>query len=360
MSDLRKERDFWSRLASNAFTYTLLSIIIGFIVGAIALMIAGYNPIESYAKLFSAIFKSPKNISYSFIEYATPYIFTGLSVAFSFKTGIFNIGAEGQYVMGSVAATLVGVFVKAPVFIHVPLCILAAMVAGAIWGGLVGYLKVKFGANEVLCMIMFNWIAYYFSNFIVNLKIINAGGGKTWTIPIEDTAKITAPKALRDLAGLSPKTHFGILVAIVAVIIIYYIIDRTTLGYRLKAVGFNRNAAEYAGINANRSILTALAISGMLASLGGALQVMGVTYKISQFAGQEGYGFNGITVALIGSTNPIGVLFGGLFFGAMTFGGTRFDAPSEIVDIIMGCIVFFIAISNLLRLVLLRRKKAGV
>ena len=357
MSEVQKKPSPWSRLVANAFLYTLLSIVIGFVVGAIALLIAGYNPLEAYGKLFSVIFKSPKNMSYSFIEYATPYIFTGLSVAFSFKTGIFNIGAEGQYIMGSVAATVVGVFVKAPAFIHIPLCILAAMVAGAIWGGLVGYLKVKFGANEVLCMIMFNWIAYYFSNFVVNLKIINAGGGKTWTIPIEDTAKTTISKWI---PGLSPKAHFGIVLALIAVLIIYYIIERTTLGYRLKAVGYNRNAAEYAGINANRSILTALAISGMLASLGGALQVMGVTYKISQFAGQEGYGFNGITVALIGSTNPIGVLFGGLFYGAMMFGGTRFDAPSEIVDIIMGCIVFFIAISNLLRLLILRRKKAGV
>ena len=356
MSEIQKKPSLWSRLVAHAFLYTLLSVIIGFGVGAIALLIAGYNPITSYGLLFSVIFRSPKNISYSFIEYATPYIFTGLSVAFSFKTGIFNIGAEGQYIIGSVAATVVGVFLKAPAFIHIPMCILAALLAGAIWGGLVGLLKVKFGSNEVLCMIMFNWIAYYFSNFVVNLDAINAGNGKTWTVPIADTAKIT----IHDwFPQSSPKTHFGIFLAIIAVIIIYYIINHTTLGYRLKAVGFNRSAAEYAGINANRSVLTALAISGMLASLAGALQVMGVTYKISQFAGQEGYGFQGITVALIGSTNPIGVFFGGLFYGAMKFGGTRFEAPSEIVDIIMGCIVFFIAISNLLRLLFMRRKKAG-
>lgn len=351
-----KGSDLKTRLLSSSFVYTILSILIGFIIGAIALSIAGYDAMESYGKLFSVIFKSTKNMSYSFIEYATPYILTGLSVAFAFKTGIFNIGAEGQYVMGSVAAMLVGAFVDAPAFIHIPLCLLAALLVGALWGGLIGVLKVKFGAHEVLCMIMFNWIAYYFSNFVVNLKSVNVGGGKTWSIPIADTAKITISSWFE---GLSPKAHFGIIIAILCVIIMYYIINKTTLGFRLKAVGFNRSAAEYAGINADRAVLTALSISGMLASLAGALQVMGVTYKVSQFAGQEGYGFQGITVALIGSANPIGVLFGAEFYGAMKFGGTRFDAPSEIVDIIMGCIVFCIAVSSLLRMLFKNRKQGG-
>lgn len=352
----KNKLSFGERLLESAFTYTLISIIIGFIVGAVALVIAGYDPIESYGKLFGVIFRSTKNMSYSFIEYSVPYILTGLSVAFAFKTGVFNVGAEGQYVMGSVAAMLVGVFVQAPAYIHIPLCIITALVVGALWGGLVGFLKVRFGAHEVLCMIMFNWIAYYFSNFIVNLKSVNVGDGKTWSRLIQDTAKITTTDWL---PGLSPHAHFGIFIALFCVVLIYYIINRTTLGFKLKAVGFNRSAAEYAGINANGSVMAALSISGMLASLAGALQVMGVTYKISQFAGQEGYGFQGITVALIGSTNPFGVLLGAEFFGAMKFGGTRFDAPSEIVDIIMGCIVLCIAISNLLRLVVRNKKKGG-
>ena len=255
---------FIEKLQESAFTYTLISIIIGFIVGAIALLIAGYNPIESYGKLFGVIFRSSKNISYSFIEYSVPYILTGLSVAFAFKTGVFNIGAEGQYVMGSVAAMLVGAFVKAPAYIHIPLCIIAALAAGALWGGLVGFLKIRFGAHEVLCMIMFNWIAYYFSNFIVNLDGVNVGDGKTWSVPIADTAKITISDWL---PGLSPKAHFGVFIALICVVVIYYIINRTTLGFKLKAVGFNRSAAEYAGINANGSVLTALSISAMTLSI---------------------------------------------------------------------------------------------
>ena len=352
------------KLLKGNFIYTIFAIVVGFAVGAFAMGVAGYNPFEAYSSLFSVVFDTTKTMSYSFIEYATPYILTGLSVAFSFKTGIFNIGAEGQYVMGSVAAMLVGAFVPAPAVILIPLCILASVAVGVLWGGLVGYLKVKFGSHEVLCMIMFNWIAYYLSNFLVMADGINVGGGKTWSHAIQDAAKITITNWFPKNA-VSSRTHFGIVIAIICVIVIYYIINRTTLGYRLKAVGYNRSAAEYAGINANRCVIVSLAISGALASLAGGLQVMGVTYKVTQFAAQESYGFNGITVALIGSTDPIGTLIAGWFFGAMKYAGTRMKlldgtrVPKEVVDIIMGCIVFFIAISNLFRAFIQGRGKKG-
>lgn len=339
--------------ATSSVPYTIISIIIGFLIGALMLAIAGLNPIESYGILWDKIMGTPKARAYSFMEFATPYILTGLSVAFSFRTGIFNIGAEGQFIMGGLAALVVGVFVKAPSFILIPLCLLAAMAAAALWGAIVGYLKVKIGANEVLCMIMFNWIAFYFSNFIVTSKFINAGSGKTWSVPIQDEAKITI-KAWTDT--LSPHVNAGFFMAIAAVIIVYIIINHTTLGYRLRAVGFNKNAAEYAGINVNRSVLTALSISGALAGLAGAIQVMGVNYKITEFAAQESYGFQGITVAMIGATHPIGTFFAGLFYGAMKFGGSRFGAPSEVVDVMMGIIVICIAISSLFRMLVKNRK----
>ena len=353
---MNKEKSFKEKALASPFFYTLLAILFGFIVGAIALIIAGYNPIESYQELFHRIFGSVKGLSYSFVEYSTPYILTGLSVAFAYQTGVFNIGAEGQYVIGSIIAALVGIFVKLPAPLLIPLCILAAFAAGALWGIIVGWLKVKFGVNEVLSMIMFNWIAYYFSNFVVRLKSVEVGGGKTWTKLIQDQAKITLPDMNHTL---SPKVHAGIFVAILAVLVINYIVNKTVLGYQLKAVGKNRFAAEFAGIDADKNILIALAISGGLAALGGALQVLGVTYKVSQFAGQESYGFNGITVALIGNTNAIGTLFAGWFFGALKFAGLRFGPPSEVVDIMMGCIVFFLAVTNLLKEVLNQGKKGN-
>lgn len=336
---------------------TILAILVGFIIGAILLAIVGINPFEAYAVLFGNVFGKPKYIAWS-IVYATPLIFTGLSVAFAFRTGMFNIGAEGQYIIGSITAAVVGILFDLPPIIHIPFCILSAAIAAGIWGGIVGYLKAKKGVNEVLSMIMFNWIAYYLSNFIVNLQGIHRQGAES-TETIKDSAKIGIPS----LASiLCPKVNVGIILAILAVIVIYYIINKTTLGYKLRAVGFNRNAAEYGGINVNRSIITAMAISGILAGLAGATQVLGVQYKVSQLAGQEGYGFEGITVALIGATHPVGVFFAGLFYGAMKYGGqklTLVNAPTEVIDIIMGSIIFFIAIANLFKLIGKKLRKGG-
>ncbi|HEX3022490.1 MAG TPA: ABC transporter permease [Lachnospiraceae bacterium] len=331
----------------NKALLTIISILIGFAIGAIMLVIVKVSPLEAYKLLLDSVFGSSKNIAQS-IVYATPLILTGLSVAFSFRTGIFNIGAEGQYVMGSLGAMVVGVSVKAPAIIHIPLCLLAAALAGALWGAIVGFLKAKIGANEVLCMIMFNWIAYYFSNFVVKSKLFNDNGRQA-SKKVEETARLSIDSLK---AELGQKVNWGIIIAIVAVIVIYIIINKTTLGYRLRAVGFNRNAAEYAGINVNAAIISAIAISGALAGLAGATQTLGYNFNISEFAGQEGYGFEGITVALIGATHPIGVLFAGLFYGAMKFGGKNLNllgAPTEVIDIIMGSIIFFIAISMILK-----------
>lgn len=337
-------------ILNNNALYTLIAIIIGFIVGAILLIVAGISPVDAYSRLFESVFSKPKYMVWSVI-YATPLIFTGLSVAFSFRMGMFNIGAEGQYVVGSLAACVVGITVDLPAFIHIPLCILAAIVAGALWALIVGLLKIKKGINEVLSFIMFNWIAFYLSNYVVNLKVIHKVGGGEATKDVLDSSKLLLPENIRTALGCS-SANYGFLIAIVIAAIIWFILKKTTLGYKICAVGFNSNAAKYGGINSNRTTMIAMAISGGLAGLGGAVQLLGMSGRISQFAGQEGYGFQGITVALIGASNPIGCVFAGLFYGAMKYGGSKLsliNAPSEIVDIIMGTIIFFIAISHVFR-----------
>lgn len=334
--------------------YTLIAILIGFILGAVMLAVAKINPIDGYATLFEGIFSKPKYIVWS-IVYATPLIFTGLSLAFSFRTGVFNIGAEGQFVVGTLAACIVGILVDVPKPLHILLCFVAAVAAGSIWGIIVAYLKVKRGINEVLSMIMFNWIAFYLSNYVMNFKILHREGGGEATKDILDSAKITLPL---DAKTFGPNVNWGIILAIVIAIVIYFIINKTTLGYRLRAVGFNKNAAEYGGISSNRAVMTAMAISGGLAGLGGAMQLMGMSMRISQFSSQEGYGFDGIIVALIGSSSPIGCIFAGLFYGAMKYGGSKLNlvgAPSEIIKIIMGCIVFFIAIAHVFKAIAAKR-----
>ncbi|MDO4521792.1 MAG: ABC transporter permease [Eubacteriales bacterium] len=348
-------------LNSNAL-YTFIAISVGFLVGAILLMLAGISPAEAYGKLITGVFGKPKFVTWS-IVYAAPLILTGLSVAFSFRTGVFNIGAEGQFVVGSLAACVVGILVKAPAPIHILLCIVAAMAAGALWGAIVGLLKVMRGVNEVLSYIMFNWIAFYLSNYVVNLAIIHREGGGEATKDVADTARIMAPKAIVELTSCTA-ANWGIVMAIAAAVVIWFIISKTTLGYQLRSVGFSRTAAEYAGINTNRMFLTAMAISGAMAGLGGAVQTLGMSGRISQFSSQEQFGFQGITVALIGSSNPIGCIFAGLFYGAMKYGGTKLslvNAPSEVVDIIMGTIIIFIAVSHVFKMLVLEKagKKKG-
>lgn len=343
-----KKKTFLEFFAENKFIHTILSIIIGFVVGAFFLAIMGISVSDAYGKLFQSIFSGSKSLSYC-VVYATPYIVIGLSVAFSFRTGVFNIGAEGQFVVGSMAACVVGILLAdLPSIVLIPLCFLAAAAAGAVWGIIVGVLKTKWGINEVLSMIMFNWIAFYLSNYIAGFPAIHNEGTAEATRNISDNARILLSKDMISSLNLCPTANWGILVAIVLTFVVYFIIEKTTLGYQLKAVGFNKSAAEYGGINVNRSILTALAISGALAGLGGALQLMGMGGRISIFTSQEGFGFAGIVVALIGVSNPFGVLIAGLFYGALTYGGGKLNlvgAPTQVVNIIVGTVVFFIAIS---------------
>ena len=338
--------------------YTLIAIIIGFVIGAIFLTAAGISPAAAYGKLISGVFGKPKFMIWTLV-YASPLIFTGLSVAFSFRTGVFNIGAEGQFVVGSLAACIVGVLVDLPPVIHPLVCILAAAAAGFVWSYIVGIMKVKRGIHEVLSFIMFNWIAFYLSNYAVNTELLHKEGEGEATKNVLDSARILFPKGILDALDCS-SANWGFIFAIIAAVIIWVIIEKTTLGYQLKAVGFNKDAALYGGINADKSILTALGISGALAGLGGAVQVLGMSARISQFAGQEGYGFDGITVALIAGSNPLGCIISGIFYGAMKYGGaklTMVGAPEEVIQIIMGCVVVFIAISQVFKALLTKLAK---
>ena len=356
---MSKKKGFLNFVAENRFIHILLSILLGFLVGAIFLAVMGLSVGEAYGRLITSV-TSVKGFSYV-IVYSIPYIVVGLSVAFSFKTGVFNIGAEGQFVMGSMAAAVVGILAGGlPKIVLIPLCFLAAMLAGAVWGVIVGVLKTKWGINEVLSMIMFNWVAFYLSNFIAGIPAIHSDGTAEATKNISDNASTLLSKDLINRLGLCPTANWGILVAIAVTVLVWFIIEKTTLGYELKAVGSNKFAAEYGGINVNRSILTALAISGALAGLGGSLQLMGMGSRISVFSSQEGFGFAGIVVALIGCSNPFGVLIAGIFYGALTFGGSKLNlvgAPTQLINVIVGTVVFFIAISIIFtRLKFLKRK----
>jgi simple sugar transport system permease protein len=342
---------------NDTLLYTLLAIFIGFFAGAVILVVTGFNPFQAYGTLFTGVFGSVKNLIYA-VQYATPIIFTGLSVTFAFKTGLFNIGAEGQYLAGSVTALAMSILVPLPPGLHGIFCVLMGGFAGAFWGAIAGALKAYKGIHEVIVTIMLNWIAFYLSNFLVMSPAFKKPNS-TASVNIAETSSISTD-AFR--AAFGPvKIHWGMILAVIAVIICWIILNQTTLGYRLRAVGLNRNAAEYGGIPVGRSIVMSMGIAGMLSGLGGAVQVLGVLEKLTQLAAQEGYGFDGISVSMIGGQSPIGALFAGLFYGGMKYGGSKLNtigAPSELVNVVIGVIIYSIAIMGAFR-ILVRFFKAG-
>ena len=237
---------------NDTFLFSILSVALGLLVGAIALILSGHNPITVYAALIDGIIGKPKYMAWTIIR-ATPLILTGLSIAFAFKTGLFNIGAEGQFIVGSLVAVLVGAGLDLPAIIHIPLTLLCAAIAGALWGGIAGWLKSKFGINEVIANIMLNWIAFYLSNFVLMTSWLKVPNSET-SVPIKDSAKISIDW-LKGLVGPATSVNWGIVISIIIVIIIAFILAKTTLGFELRAVGFNKFGAEYAGINVNSSII---------------------------------------------------------------------------------------------------------
>jgi general nucleoside transport system permease protein len=363
-------------LLQKPIVFVLISIAIGVLVGALILVVAGYNPLRAYGEILAGVFSGPRNIATAIVR-STPIILTGLSVSFAFRTGLFNIGAEGQFLVGSLAAALVGFSVSLPPYLHIPLVFLAAMAAGALWGGLSGFLKARFGVHEVISTIMLNWLAFYLNNYIVSLPGVKRPESEA-SLKIAASARIDVlgtwkmtPEGLgwrREHAGslyaelLRAEVNWGIVVALIVVTIVWFILKKTTLGYELRAVGHNQDAAEYGGVNVNRSIVISMAIAGAIAALSGALQVMGRTQEITKLAVMEGNGFDGIAVSLIGNNTAFGNVFAGLLFGGLVHGGgrlqARMGAPSEIIDIVIGTIIFFIAIPNLIRVLARARRRA--
>ena len=345
----------------STFGFALFSILMGIIVGGIILRSAGFPVLRSYGAMMKGIFGDPKAITWSIVR-GTPLILTGLSVAFAFRTGLFNIGAEGQYIIGSIGAVLVGAFLpfQLPWSIHIPLTFLGGVLLAGVWGGIAGVLKARFGVHEVIATIMLNWIALYLLNYFVTLPGINKPNSET-SYPIKESARIYMGWLRPIVKGA--KANWGIVIAISIAALIGYILYKTTLGYELRAVGHNKFGAEYGGIPVNKSIISSMVIAGMLAGAAGTVMVMGVSFNVARIATMEGYGFDGIAVALIGNNTPIGAVLAGLFFGGLRQGSTAMQmvtqVPSEMINIIIGTIVFFIAIPNLIRMLFRTRKQRG-
>lgn len=335
-----------------------MAVLLGLLAGAVLMAATGHNPFAGYAYLFEGGLKNPERIGNT-VATATPLIFSGLSVAFAFRTGLFNIGVAGQLLFGGFCATAVGLTLDLPRALLLALMVVAGFAGGAIWAVVPGLLKAKFNVHEVVSSIMMNWIAYWTIYYAVP-AYLKGDYLETESRKLPDEASLRTP-FLTDLFNGS-YLNLGIFIAVIAVIVIAFVLNKTTFGYELKAVGHNRHSAEYAGIAVKRSIVLSMAISGGIAGVGGVALYAGNASNI-QIGVLPSQGFDGIAVALLGANAPMGVLLAALFFGLL-YSGRGFmnamtDIPPEIADSIIAIIIYFAATSILIeRLIrwLIRRK----
>ncbi|WP_273130470.1 ABC transporter permease [Metabacillus sp. HB246100] len=335
----------------------IIAVILGLISGAIIMLVSGYDPVAGYSALWYGIFGESYYIGET-IRQLTPYILTGLAVAFAFRTGLFNIGVEGQVIVGWLAAVWVGVAFELPAIIHIPLAIIAAGVAGAIWGFVPGLLKARFKVHEVIVTIMMNYIALHVTNALIR-TVMTDNADKSEKIFASASLRSETFERLTDYSRM----HYGIFIALIAAFIMWFLLEKTTKGFELRAVGFNHDAAHYSGMNVNRNIILSMVISGAFAGVAGAMEGLGTFEYVSVKGGFTGIGFDGIAVALIGGNAALGIIFSAALFGGLKVGALNMPSeagvPNELVEIIIALIIFFVASSYFIRWILLRFKKEG-
>ncbi|HNB53900.1 MAG TPA: ABC transporter permease, partial [Anaerolineales bacterium] len=289
-------------------------------VGAIMLLLLGANPLTGYAALLEGAFGSANALADTAVK-ATPLLLVGLGICIAFRSGVINIGGEGQMIMGALAATALGLsFPDAPGLVMVPAALLLGFLAGAVWGGIPGYLKARFNVNEILSTIMMNAIAVQFMNLLLRGVMIDPSQKGAAKIP--QTMRL--PQAFDLPRWIPTRLHLGALIAVILAFAVYFFLWRTTMGYRIRAVGLNAFASRYAGIKVERYIVLSLLLSGAFSGLAGAVQVYGVNHYMITDGTAAGFtgsaGFNGIVAALFGQLHPIGAIPASFLFGALLVG----------------------------------------
>ncbi|WP_123041226.1 ABC transporter permease [Cohnella candidum] len=339
---------------------SLCAVVFGLVAGAVLMLATGHNAYTGFSYLFEGGLKNPERIGNT-LATATPLIFSGLAVAFAFRTGLFNIGVAGQLLVGGFVASVVGLNLDLPRIVLLPIMLIAGALGGALWAVVPGILKARFNVHEVVSSIMMNWAGFWAVYYGVQTYIKNPSS-ETESKQLADAATLKATW-LSDLFNGS-YINMGLLIAVVVVLVVAFIINKTTFGYELKAVGHNRDAAEYAGIKVNRSVVYSMAISGAIAGLGGVAMYAGNASNI-QIGILPSQGFDGIAVSLLGANNPIGVLLSAIFFGLLYSGRGFMNAmteiPPEIADSIIAIIIYFAATSVLIERLIRRysRRKAN-
>ena len=332
------------------FGSSLIAIVFGLLFGLVILLASNpQDALGGFAMIVQGGFTDGAAGWGQVLYFATPIIMTGLSVGFAFKTGLFNIGAAGQFVVGAYTAVHIGVRWHGLGSAHWFVAILLALLAGAIWGCVPGLLKAYMNVNEVISSIMMNYIGMYLVNILIKKNVFDQL--KNQSLPVQKSCEIPSGGMSALFAGSD--ANIGIFIVLFFVVVTYIILEKTTFGYELKACGQNRNASKYAGISAQKNIVLSMAISGALAGIGGALMYLSSAGKYLQVVDVIApEGFTGISVALLGLSNPIGILFAGLFIAYITVGGANmqlFDFAPEVIDIIIAAIIYCGALSLLFK-----------
>jgi simple sugar transport system permease protein len=327
-------------------TRSLFAIVIGLVIGGLILVIRGYDPLVGFYQLFKGAFFTGIGLA-STLSYATTLLLVGITFGLGMRAGLFNIGAEGQFMMGALAAVFASTF-SLPLGLHLLVGIIFSMLAGALWALPVAILKVKKGVHEVVSTIMLNWIAFYLCLYLVLGPLLSPGGTST-SIQILSSSRF--PLLFGTLSS-------AIFIAILFAIIVYFIMWHTRLGCKIRAVGFDQESARYMGINPGRAMMIGFIIGGLAAGLAGGALIMGgsMNYTVStDLSNIIGYGFAGIAVALIGRNHPLGMIFSAIFFGGMWSGKTAMQIyariPVEIVNVVIGIIVICAALPELLDII---------
>ena len=340
------------RSALDAMLIPSLAIFTAVVLGGIIIASVRGNPFLAYYGLIQGSFGSARALSETAV-WATPYILAGLAVALAFKGGLFNIGAEGQLAVGAVFAALIGYGLPEwlgrdiPKIIHLPLAIIIGMLMGALWAAIVGFLKAYTGGHEVINTIMMNYIALNTISFLLNgpMKDPNPNNVTARTPLIAESARMPII-----FSGL--RVHWGFVLALLVAFLVWWLLNKTTLGFEIRTVGANPDAAKYAGINVKRIIVLTMALSGMLAGLAGTIEVTGLNYR-HELGFSIGYGFDAIAIALLGRSHPLGVVLAAILFAAMRNGATRMQfltqMPVDLISMLQALILLFVAADAIIR-----------
>jgi ABC-type uncharacterized transport system permease subunit len=329
---------------------SLGAILVALIIGGILIALAGGNPFASYVHIAAASFGSIGVLSDTIVK-ATPILFTSLACSIAFRMRLWNIGAEGQFIMGAFGASAIVLTPILPAntspWIFIPVMILAGMLAGALWGFIPGFLKARFNVNEIISSLMMNYIAIAWMNFFV--FAVWTEGGFQMTRQFSHNAwlprLLNYAKAIPIFRGLT--THLGIIIGIVAAVILWFVIYRSRWGYEIRLIGDNPRAAQYAGINISRNIILVMMLSGALAGLGGMSEVTGVVHRLQTSPVAAGYGFTGIIVAWLSKLNPLVAILVSIMFGALLLAGREIQ-PSGVPKMIQGVILVCLIASDFL------------